>query len=47
MNLKNGFMMKKIEKKVPKNFTYKISIFFENDGFFVIFLTGKQSADIK
>ena len=41
-------MMKKIEKKDPKNFTYKISIFFENVHFFVIFQTaGKQSADIK
>ena len=40
-------MRKKIEKKVPKIFTYKISIFFENVNFFVIFQTGKQSADIK
>ena len=40
-------MRKKIEKKVPKIFTYKISIFFENVKFFVIFQTDKQSADIK
>ena len=37
--------MKKLKKMFQ--FTYKISMFYENVSLFVTFLTGKKSADIK